>query len=417
MLGAARLSVTSLMFCSKSVPLMSTPIDTHCAAVYKRRRTRTSTRVTYDDGPAVEHRLQLGTVKQEESIHTSPVGVHKGRDERQERRARRSIVNGISFVKQEQEPEDVTHKELTAIKHEYLEVQKVENVTKFEVILRPQELAEGSISSNSDLKQSCPPRWEEILEGIRKMRADQWAPVDTMGCEKVEGFLIPKERRFAVLVKALLSSQTKDEITHAAVDRMQKRGLLQVEGLLKAEESMISDAIYPVGFYTRKAGYLKKVAAVCKEKYDGDIPNTLQELLSLPGIGPKMAHLVMNVGWENVQGICVDTHVHRICNRLKWVHKSKSTAESQLRTNTPEETRVSLEAWLPRNEWSAINPLLVGFGQTICTPVRPHCGECAINSVCPAAFEEPSKCPSLKVKRSSKGKVNQTKTSSQAVEE
>ncbi|KAF5207492.1 Endonuclease iii-like protein [Thalictrum thalictroides] len=98
----------------------------------------------------------------------------------------------------------------------------------------------------------------------------------------------------------------------------------------------------------------------------------------LPGIGPKMAHLVMNVAWENVQGICVDTHVHRICNRLKWVNS----------TSSPEGTRESLQLWLPKEEWVAINPLLVGFGQTVCTPLRPSCGICNINHLCPSAFKD-----------------------------
>ncbi|BBN12526.1 endonuclease III [Marchantia polymorpha subsp. ruderalis] len=241
---------------------------------------------------------------------------------------------------------------------------------------------------------SRPARWEEILDGIKIMRAGRDAPVDTMGCEKVTGLLVPKERRFAVLVKALLSSQTKDEITHAAAGRMQERGLLSIKGLCEAEEATISEAIYPVGFYTRKAGYLKKVASICNEQYDGDIPSTLKELLALPGIGPKMAHLIMNVGWADVQGICVDTHVHRICNRLEWVKHAKSTPSHRLNTNTPEETRASLEQWLPKDEWNSINPLLVGFGQTVCTPLRPHCTDCLINQLCPAAFKEPIKSPS-----------------------
>ncbi|KAL2650167.1 hypothetical protein R1flu_018295 [Riccia fluitans] len=248
------------------------------------------------------------------------------------------------------------------------------------------------IISTENLR-SRPPRWQEILDGIKMMRSGKDAPVDTMGCEKVAGFLPPKERRFAVLVKALLSSQTKDEITHAAADKMQARGLLSIEGLCEAEESAISEAIYPVGFYTRKAGYLKKVASICMDKYGGDIPNTLKDLLALPGIGPKMAHLVMNVGWADVQGICVDTHVHRICNRLEWVQHPKSTANHRLNTNTPEETRMSLEQWLPKEEWNSINPLLVGFGQTVCTPLRPRCSECLINQLCPAAFKEPGKSP------------------------
>ncbi|RZC86953.1 hypothetical protein C5167_030298 [Papaver somniferum] len=242
------------------------------------------------------------------------------------------------------------------------------------------------------LKGEAPANWEEVLEGIRKMRSSEVAPVDTMGCEKAGSLLPPKERRFAVLVSSLLSSQTKDAVNHGkfpvivlrAVQRLLKNGLLAADTIDNAEESVIKDLIYPVGFYTRKASNLKKVAKICLQKYGGDIPSSLEELLALPGIGPKMAHLVMNVAWDNVQGICVDTHVHRICNRLGWVSKPGTGQK----TSTPEGTRESLQLWLPMEEWVAINPLLVGFGQTICTPLRPRCGMCGVNSLCPSAFKE-----------------------------
>ncbi|KAI3919154.1 hypothetical protein MKW92_031693 [Papaver armeniacum] len=233
-------------------------------------------------------------------------------------------------------------------------------------------------------KGDAPVNWEEVLEGIRKMRSSEDAPVDNMGCEKAGSLLPPKERRFAVLVSSLLSSQTKDAVNHGAVQRLLKNGLLAADTIDNAEESVIKDLIYPVGFYTRKASNLKKVAKICLQKYGGDIPSSMEELLALPGIGPKMAHLVMNVAWDNVQGICVDTHVHRICNRLGWVSKPGTGQK----TSTPEGTRESLQLWLPREEWVAINPLLVGFGQTICTPLRPRCEMCGVNSLCPSAFKE-----------------------------
>ncbi|TKY67450.1 Endonuclease III-like 1 [Spatholobus suberectus] len=166
-----------------------------------------------------------------------------------------------------------------------------------------------------------PAHWEKVLEGIRKMRCSADAPVDTMGCEKAGDTLPPKERRFAVLVSSLLSSQTKDPVTHGAIQRLLQNGLLTAEAINDADEETIKKLIYPVGFYTRKATNLKKIANICLMKYDGEIPSSIEQLLLLPGIGPKMAHLVMNVGWNNVQGICVDTHVHRICNRLGWVSR------------------------------------------------------------------------------------------------
>lgn len=229
----------------------------------------------------------------------------------------------------------------------------------------------------TEVKPVNPPsNWEKVLEQIREMRSLQDAPVDSMGCEKAGNSLPPKERRFAVLISSLLSSQTKDNITHGAIQRLLDNNLLKPETMEKADESTLKNLIYPVGFYTRKAVNMKKIAKLCLLKYNGDIPDTLEGLLSLPGIGPKMGHLVMNVGWNDVQGICVDTHVHRICNRLGWV----------LGTKTPEGTREALEMWLPKEEWVPINPLLVGFGQTVCTPLRPSCNLCSVNELCPSAF-------------------------------
>ncbi|WZZ83961.1 hypothetical protein YC2023_104533 [Brassica napus] len=251
----------------------------------------------------------------------------------------------------------------------------------------------------TNLSPSRPPEnWEKVLEGIRKMRSPEEATVDPVNCDRTGSFLPPKERRFYVLIGTLLSSQTKDHVT-AAVERLRLNGLLTPEAIDQADESTIRELIYPVGFYTRKATNVKKVAKICLTKYDGDIPRSLEELLSLPGVGPKIAHLVLHIAWNDVQGICVDTHVHRICNRLGWVTKPGT----KQKTSSPEETRVALQQWLPKEEWVAINFLLVGFGQKICTPLRPRCGVCSISELCPSAFKEtPSK--SSKLKKSIKSK-------------
>nr|GMD72366.1 endonuclease III homolog 1, chloroplastic-like isoform X2 [Ipomoea batatas] len=228
-----------------------------------------------------------------------------------------------------------------------------------------------------------PPNWEKVLEGIHKMRSSEDAPVDSMGCEKA-GSSLPPRMYLRITVLA------------GAVQRLLQNDLLTADAIDKADEATIKSLIYPVGFYTRKARNMKKIAKICLTKYDGDIPTTLDELLLLPGIGPKMAHLVMNVGWNNVQGICVDTHVHRICNRLGWV----SRTGTKQKTRTPEETRESLQLWLPKEEWVPINPLLVGFGQTVCTPLRPRCGICTVRDLCPSAFKEASSpSPSSKKKK------------------
>ncbi|CAK8536003.1 unnamed protein product [Lathyrus sativus] len=239
-------------------------------------------------------------------------------------------------------------------------------------------------TETSELGQfnECPANWEYVLEGIRKMSHS----IDTSGDREDDDIHPPKERRFVVLASTILSSQTKEDITRGATQRLRQNGLLTADALNNADEETIRKLIYPVGFYIRKASNLKKLAHICLTKYDGDIPNTIEELLSLPGVGPKIAHLVMIIGWNNVQGICVDTHVHRICNRLGWVSRSGT----RQRTSIPEETRKALQRWLPREEWVAINPLLVGFGRTICTALRPRCGECGVSKFCPSAFKETS---------------------------
>ncbi|KAL8103877.1 hypothetical protein AgCh_028175 [Apium graveolens] len=244
--------------------------------------------------------------------------------------------------------------------------------------------------------QKPPANWEKVVEEIGKMTVDV-ERFEFMGVGEAGSSLPPKERRFAVLVSGLLSSLTKEHINHGAVQRLVKNDLLTAVSIEKADEDTIKSLIYPVAFYTRKASNMKKIASICLSKYDGDIPSTLEELLRLPGVGPKIAHLIMNIAWRDIQGICVDTHVHRISNRLGWVSE-KGTNQ---KTKSPEETRESLERWLPKEWWVPINPLLVGFGQSICTPLRPKCGKCSITDLCPSAFKEDS-APKSAPKRSQK---------------
>eukprot|EP00118_Oscarella_pearsei_P005103 m.22865 g.22865 ORF g.22865 m.22865 type:complete len:273 (+) comp28413_c0_seq1:101-919(+) len=237
---------------------------------------------------------------------------------------------------------------------------------------------EEDAAAEKKLEESAwePLDWRLHLENIKSMRSDRSAPVDKMGAEcHVDNTLPPEVSRLHVLVSLLLSSQTKDQITSRAVQRLKEHGLT-VDNVLATSEQKIKELIYPVGFHNRKAGYLKKTCQVLKDKFNCDIPHTVDELCSLPGVGPKMAHLAMTIAWGKCTGIAVDTHVHRIANRLHWVKNP---------TKVPERTRKALEAWIPIELWRDINLLLVGFGQQICLPVSPHCHDCLNRLICPSA--------------------------------
>lgn len=221
-----------------------------------------------------------------------------------------------------------------------------------------------------------PQNWRQLLANIREMRKERNAPVDTMGCDKCyDEFCDEKTKRFHHLISLMLSSQTKDAVTFEAMSRLRRHGLTP-QKMIETSTSDLEQLLYPVGFYKTKAKHIQKTSQILIDKFDSDIPNDIKGLVSLPGVGPKMAHICMHVAWNIVTGIGVDTHVHRIANRLKWVEKE---------TKEPEQTRIALEKWLPFEEWTVVNKLLVGFGQTICTPVSPHCDECLNSAICPSS--------------------------------
>lgn len=179
----------------------------------------------------------------------------------------------------------------------------------------------------------------------------------------------------------MLSSQTKDTVTAAAMARLQNElpGGLNIESVIKADAVLFDELIGKVGFHNTKTRHIKQTAVILSQNFAGDIPDSITGLTSLPGVGPKMAYLTMSAAWGRDEGIGVDVHVHRITNLWGW-H----------RTRTPEETRKELEGWLPRERWHEINTLLVGFGQTWCPPVGRRCGECGVGreGLCPSAVVE-----------------------------
>ncbi|KAI5709926.1 endonuclease III-like protein 1 [Diaphorina citri] len=236
------------------------------------------------------------------------------------------------------------------------------------------------IPDENDTKKTKwePAHWKEVLNNIREMRKHGDAPVDAMGWDHSANVdIAPEVRRYHVLISLMLSSQTKDEVNHAAMGRLKEHGLT-IENICNTSEDVLGKLIIPVGFWKTKAKHIKMASDILKKNYNNDIPNTIELLCKLPGVGPKMAHLCMNHAWGIVTGIGVDVHVHRISHRLGWTKVFK----------TPEDTRKELESWLPESLWSEVNHLLVGFGQQICKSQRPSCETCLNKDLCPQGKKE-----------------------------
>lgn len=182
---------------------------------------------------------------------------------------------------------------------------------------------------------------------------------------------IAAERRnpFLVLVGCLLSLRTKDETTDKAMERLMVRAQTPEE-LLAIPTEELERIIYPVGFYRNKARLIKDIATIIIGKYDNKVPDSIDELLTIKGIGRKTANIVITEGFGKA-GIAVDTHVHRISNRLGAVA-----------TKTPDETERALRSVLPAPYWRIYNPLLVTHGRRTCTPLSPFCSRCPASSLC-----------------------------------
>ncbi|WP_457634835.1 endonuclease III [Persephonella sp.] len=174
---------------------------------------------------------------------------------------------------------------------------------------------------------------------------------------------------FQILISTIISLRTKDQVTAQASERLFKIAKTP-EDILKLSEEEIQKAIYPAGFYKNKSKTIKEIARIIVEKYNGKVPDNLEELLKLPGVGRKTANLVLALSFGK-PAICVDIHVHRITNRLGFV-----------KTKNPEETEKQLMEKVPVEHWNRINDLLVAFGQTICKPVSPLCSKCPVEKYC-----------------------------------
>ena len=174
---------------------------------------------------------------------------------------------------------------------------------------------------------------------------------------------------FRVLISCILSQQTKDAVTEAASIRLYRLAD-RPETILALSERRIARAIYPVSFYRTKARTIREVSRTLLTRFAGRVPDSLEELLGLKGVGRKTANLVLTVGYRK-SGICVDTHVHRISNRWGYV-----------KTKTPEQTEMALRQKLPKRHWIYYNDLLVPFGQHLCRPISPFCSRCPVVRWC-----------------------------------
>ncbi|MCX5709983.1 MAG: endonuclease III [Candidatus Omnitrophica bacterium] len=194
--------------------------------------------------------------------------------------------------------------------------------------------------------------------------------------KQVKGFVIPsvtlisnRRNPFQVLISCILSLRTKDKTTIDASLRLFKVAP-SPSSMVKLSESKIRDLIYPVGFYRTKAAVILGASRRILNEFGGVVPKDIDSLLSIKGVGRKTANLVLGLGY-NIPAICVDTHVHRISNRLGWI-----------RTRSPEETEKALTRIIPEREWIDLNTTLVTFGQNICLPVSPFCSKCKAGKFC-----------------------------------
>jgi endonuclease-3 len=176
---------------------------------------------------------------------------------------------------------------------------------------------------------------------------------------------------FQVLIATMLSAQTRDAVTAAASARL-FRVARTPRTMAKLSMARIEALIYPVSFYRHKAVHVRQACEQIMTRFGGRVPSTMEELLTLPGVGRKTANLVLILAHASRENICVDTHVHRIANRLGWVA-----------TRTPEETEQALYRATRRNWWPVINLYLVTWGQNVCRPVYPLCPQCVLVDLCP----------------------------------
>ena len=207
------------------------------------------------------------------------------------------------------------------------------------------------------------------VERVMRTLARQIDGMELPAIEKIAG--AHREDPFKVLIGTLLSARTQDATTHAASTRL-FRAAPRAKAMAALSVKQIEELIYPVSFYRNKARFVKATCEALITRYDGKVPHTLDELVTLPGVGRKTANLVMILAFGSKENICVDVHVHRISNRMGWVT-----------TREPNETERALYKATEPRWWPYINLYLVTWGQNVCRPVYPRCGDCVLAAECP----------------------------------
>src|SRR6267378_2986055 len=208
-----------------------------------------------------------------------------------------------------------------------------------------------------------------VVENVMRSLAQAITGLELPAVEKISEE--QAEEPFQILIATLLSARTQDATTHAASTRLFRRARTP-RTMVKLTVKEIEKLIYPVSFYRTKARHVKACCQMLLDRFGGRVPSTLEELVMLPGVGRKTANLVMILGFKSLRNICVDTHVHRISNRLGWVT-----------TKAPDETEQALYRSTDAQWWPYINLYLVTWGQNVCRPIGPRCGDCVIARYCP----------------------------------
>ena len=205
---------------------------------------------------------------------------------------------------------------------------------------------------------------DRFFQLLKKEMKKYNAPVLSKKWEKI------KKTPFTTLISCILSLRTKDEVTDNASIKLFKK-YNSPETLSKAYIEEIENLIFPVGFYHTKAKRIKKISKKLIDEYNGIVPDDFNELLKFDGVGRKTANIVMTYGHNKTGFLPIDTHCHRIPNRLGWI-----------KTKNPEDSEIALKKLLPKKYWADFNHLFVQFGQTICTPISPFCSKCPVDKSC-----------------------------------